>query len=96
MNSPGKIRKLNFSLTRKVIELQAKGYHYDYLVLCNQHLLCAQNNQAIPMGAVHIQVVDQCYDQLSRSFKYIHTVDTGNGEMGVMVTEAICTNQAFL
>ena len=87
-------RKFNCSLTRKVIELHAKGYHYDFFVLGNRQLLCVQNNHAIPLASVHIEVVDQCYDQLSQSFKYIHTVDTGNGEMGVMVVATIVTNQA--
>ena len=88
--------KLNISLTKRLIELHAKGYHFDYLILCNGQLLCIQNNQAIPVGAAHINVVDQVYDRLSRSFKYVHTIDTGNGEMGVMITEEICTNQAII
>lgn len=97
MNSPEKKnRKLNFSLTKRVIELHAKGYHFDYLVLHNGQLLCIQNSLAIPVNAVHINVIDQVYDQLSQSFKYIHTIDTGDGEMGVMVTEAIVTNQAII
>jgi hypothetical protein len=83
-------RKFNIGLTNRLIELQAKGYHFDYLVLCNGQLLCIQNNQAIPIDAVHINVVDQIYDVISRRFKYVHTIDTGNGEMGVMITEAIC------
>jgi hypothetical protein len=93
MNSPEKKNhRLNFSLTRRVIELQAKGYHFDYHVLCNQQLLCAQSNQEIPVYAVLINVVDQVYDRLRRTFKYIHTIDTGNGEMGVLITDAIVTN----
>jgi hypothetical protein len=91
-----KNRKLNLSLTKKVIELHAKGYHYDYLLLCNQQLLCVQNDHAVPATAVHIQVVDQCYDPVSRTFKYVHTIDTGNGEMGVMVAETIVTNSAII
>jgi hypothetical protein len=93
MNTSGtNHRKLNNGLTKRVIELQAKGYHFDYLISGNKELLCVQNNQAIPLNAVHINVVDQVYDQLSRSFKYVHTIDTGNGERGVMITEAIYTN----
>ncbi|WP_374950124.1 hypothetical protein [Mucilaginibacter sp.] len=92
-NKSRKSRKLNFNLTRKVIELEDKGYCLDYMVLKGQ-LLCVQNNQSIPVEAVHICVVDQGYDQLSSCFKYIHTVDTGNGEKGVMITDAIITNNA--
>jgi hypothetical protein len=97
MNRPEKKnRKLNFGLTRRLIELHAKGYHFDYFVMHKGQLSCIQNSLAIPINAVHINVVDQVYDQLDQSFKYIHTIDTGNGEMGVMVTEAIVTNQAII
>jgi len=97
MNSPEKKnRKLNFSLTKRVIELHAKGYHFDYLILQNGQLLCIQNSLAISLHAVHINVVDQVYDQLSRTFKYIHTIDSGNGEMGVMVTETIVNHPAII
>jgi hypothetical protein len=44
---------------------------------------------------VNIEVVDQGYDQLSRSFKYVHTIDTGNGERGVLIAEGILTNSTF-
>jgi len=88
-------RKLHVNLTKRLIDLQAKGYHFDYLIMCNGQLLCIQNNQAIPVNAVQIEVVDQLYDRMSRSFKYVHTIDTGNGEMGVMITEVICASQAL-
>ena len=87
-------RKLNSSITRRVIELHDNGYEYDFLML-GRHLLCIQSNQGFPASAVHIKVIDQGYDKLSRSFKYIHTVDTCNGEKGVMISEAIFTNNSF-
>jgi hypothetical protein len=91
-----KIRQLNFNLTRRVIELHAQGYHFDYLALGNCQLLCIQNNRAIPAATANINVVGQAYDQLSRSLKYIHTIDSGNGEMGVMIAETIYTTQKQL
>lgn len=58
----------------------------------DRELLCAQNSQAIPLTAVLIHRVEHVYDQLSRSFKYIHTIDTGNGEKGVMIADSEITN----
>ncbi|RFZ85124.1 hypothetical protein DYU05_05855 [Mucilaginibacter terrenus] len=97
MNSSARnSRKLKINLTKRLIELQAKGYHFDYLILCNGQLLCIQNNRVTPVGAAQIDIVDQVFDRLSRRFKYVHTIDTGNGDMGVMITEAICTAWAII
>ncbi len=92
--SEKKPRKLNASITQRVIELHANGYEYDFLML-GSHLLCVQNNQRFPVGAVDIKVVDQCYDKLSRSFKYLHVIETCSGEKGLMIVEAIFTNNSF-
>ena len=78
-------------MTRRVIELHAQGYDHDFLLL-GENLFCLQINQDFPLSQVRIKVIDQAYDQLTRSFKYIHTIDTANGQKGVMVTEAIVTN----
>ncbi len=88
------LRKLNGSITKRVIELHANGYEYDFLML-GSHLLCLQNNQRFPVGAVDIKVVDQGYDKLSRSFKYVHVIETCSGEKGLMIVEAIFTNSSF-
>lgn len=88
-------RKLNFLLTRRVIELHGQGYDHDFLVSGDQHLICLQNNKNFNKEDVNIKVVDQAYDQLSRSFKYIHTIDTGNGERGVLIADGIFINSTF-
>lgn len=96
MTNPEKnTRKLNYSLTRRVIELHRKGYDYDFLLLADQQLLCLQNNSNFKVADVSISVIDQGYDQLSRTFKYVHTIDTGNGERGVLIAEGIFANSLF-
>jgi hypothetical protein len=96
MKNHGKnTRKLNFLLTRRVIELHGQGYDHDFLVSAGRHLICLQNNMNFNVEDVNIEVVDQGYDQLSRSFKYVHTIDTGNGERGVLIAEGILTNSTF-
>ena len=93
MNSPAKKnRSFSFNFAEKVIELQAKGYHLDYYIGCNRELLCAQNSEAIPSAAVMIDLVGHAYDQLSRRFKYLYTIETCNGEKGVMVADCVFSN----
>jgi hypothetical protein len=93
MNSHEKTtRRVNSSLTKRVIELHGKGYDHDFLAAGKQHLLCLQNNQNFTVNDVNIKVIDQAYDHLTRSFKYIHTIVTCNGERGVLITEGIFTN----
>lgn len=84
-------RKLNGAITKRVIELHARGYDNDYL-LQGVQIICVQDNQAFALENVSVKVVDQGYDKLTKSFKYIHSIDTGNGEKGVMVTEVIVAN----
>lgn len=91
-NNDKRNRRLNGSITKRVIDLHNKGYHFDFLMLEDRILVCAQNNERLPAHAVQIQVVDQGYDQLTQSFKYIHTIDTGNGDLGVLLMDRIFTN----
>lgn len=84
--------QLNRSLTQRVIELHNDGYDQDFLMTGGQHLLCLQNNEDFLLRDVYIKVIDQAYDQLTKSFKYIHSIDTPNGEKGVLVTDTIYTN----
>jgi hypothetical protein len=88
-------RKLNFLLTRRVIELHGQGYDHDFLVSGGRHLICLQNNKNFNVEDVNIKVVDQGYDQLSHNFKYIHTIDTGSGERGMLLTDEIFANSTF-
>jgi len=88
-------RKLNFLLTRRVIELHGQGYDHDFLVSGGRHLICLQNNKNFNVEDVNIKVVDQGYDQLSHNFKYIHTIDTASGERGMLLTDEIFANSTF-
>jgi hypothetical protein len=88
-------RKLNFLLTRRVIELHGQGYDHDFLVSGGRHLICLQNNKNFNVEDVNIKVVDQGYDQLSHNFKYIHTIDTGSGERGMLLADEIFANSTF-
>ncbi|MBC6109404.1 hypothetical protein ACFOG5_03900 [Pedobacter fastidiosus] len=80
-------RKLNSSITKKVIELQDIGYDCDFLLLANGIVLCMQNNHTYPLNTVSVKQREHGYDLLSHSYKHVHTIETGNGERGVLLTE---------
>nr|WP_067054040.1 hypothetical protein [Mucilaginibacter sp. L294] len=90
-----KQRTINGNFTKRVIALHAEGYDSDFLILANSHLYCLQNNRDFPLQTVLIKLIDQAYDCLSGSFKYIHTVDTCTGDKGMLVADGIFTNIAL-
>lgn len=79
--------RLNVSITKKVIELQERGYDCDFLLLANGSLLCMQTNLNYPLSTVAIKQMEHGYDFFSHSYKHVHTIETGNGERGVLLTE---------
>lgn len=79
--------RLNVSLTNQVIELQEQGYDCDFLLLANGNLHCMQTNYNYPLSTVLIQRIDNGYDFFSQSYKNLHTIETGNGERGVLLSE---------
>ncbi|KQM69607.1 hypothetical protein ASE74_06370 [Pedobacter sp. Leaf216] len=79
--------RLNVSITKKVIELQERGYDCDFLLLANGNLLCMQTNFNYPLNTVAIKQMEHGYDFFSHSYKHVHTIETGNGEKGVLLTE---------
>jgi hypothetical protein len=85
---PGK-KNINRSLTRKVIELQALGYGHDFQVSGHREVVCLQDNKYTSIENMWIKVVHQGYDQLSKSFKYIHTIETDCGKKGLLLADKI-------
>lgn len=86
-------KKLNRTLTKWVIDLHGKGYINDFLQLNNQRLRCLQNSEDFPISDLNINVIDQGFDQLTRTYKYIHTIETMDGDKGLLVNEALCIPQ---
>ncbi|HEY4197983.1 MAG TPA: hypothetical protein VGM63_20720 [Mucilaginibacter sp.] len=87
-------RKLNRKITQQIIGLQENGYFFDFLLSSCGEIICIQNNMVFPFCAISVKVIDQAWDQLTKSYKYIHTVDTGNEEKGLLIVEQIliCSN----
>jgi len=81
--------RLNVSITKKVIELQERGYDCDFLLLANGNLLCMQTNRKYALNSVSIKMMEHGYDFFSQTYKNVHTIETGNGERGVLLTEQL-------
>lgn len=88
-------RKLNSLMTKRVIELQGKGFDYDFILLSNNCLMCLQSSTTFSFQSFFVMLVDQVYDNLSESYKYIHAIETVSGERGVLLTENIITPLAY-
>lgn len=84
-------RITNCSLTKKIIRLHNSGYTHDFSVVSNNQIVCLQDNCKHCFIHVIINVVDQCYDVMSHSFKYIHTIETPCGCRGLLMADKIYT-----
>ena len=93
-NQASSYHKTNQRITKRVIELHEKGYHMDFHYLNKESMLCLQDNNYFDISELAIMVVDQVYDQFTRSFKYIHTVETTSGYRGVLLCDMVYTGQA--
>jgi hypothetical protein len=90
-----KYKKLNRTITSRVIDLHGKGYTDDFLPAKDQTFLHIQNSENFTMADLNIKVIDQGFDQLTNSYKYIHTIETVNGDKGLLIADFICTVPFF-
>jgi len=90
MKGPGKSSRINSDLTLMVINLHAGGYIFDFQDV-ESRFVCLQDNRSFQAADVQISVAGHCYDQLSKSFKYIYVIDTDSGLKGLMLS-----NKSFI
>jgi hypothetical protein len=90
-----KSKKLNHALTSRVIDLHNQGYTDDFLPSQDQTFVCLQNSENFTADDLSIKVIDQGFDQLTKTYKYIHTIETSNGSKGLLITDFICTTPFF-
>jgi len=84
-----KTRKVNVRATQKVIALHHQGYVFDFCLSDDKKISCLQDSRCFSFENIEINVIDQVYDQFSRSFKYIHTIQTSCGAMGLLLADTI-------
>jgi len=83
------LKKKNESLTNWVIILHQTGYINDFFPFNNGEVQCVQNGENFPIKDLRVILIDCCYDLLTRSFRYIHTIDTEAGYRGLLITNRI-------
>ena len=81
--------RLNHAIARRVIILHDLGYEFDFQIFTHQSVICLQDNNCTATKDLLVKLVDMGYDQLSHSFKYIHTVETTCGKKGLLLAEKI-------
>src|SRR5215216_2930174 len=83
------LKKLNTALTNWVINLHQIGYINDFLPLNSGEVQCAQNGENFAIKDLRVNLIDCSYDLLTRSYQYIHTIDTQVGYRGLLITNGI-------
>jgi len=77
---------------RRIIQLHQTGYAYDFHLVFPNKLVCLQESLSFRLKDVNICVLDQLFDGDCGEYKYIHTVDTGCGYRGLMLSSEIITS----
>lgn len=89
MRNQTKSGKINQALTKRVTELHNKGYDRDFCLTANHQLFCVQNNHVFIKESASIKLIDQIYDRLFNHYKYLHVVESDNGERGILLLNFI-------
>lgn len=82
-------RHVNLRLTRAIIKFHERGYTEDFFIKGFSENLYAQSAPEMVCNSFTIAVMDQCYDYLTRGFKYIHLIETSCGLKGILVYDKI-------
>ena len=84
-------RRQNYGITKRIIELHESGFVFDFEHLHQNCLRCIQDNLDFQLDDLSVIVVDQVYDQFTRSIKYVHSIETSSGYKGVLLCDFIYT-----
>ena len=96
MSTRNNARKLNNALTKRVINWHDKGYTDDFLAMQDQRFFCLQNSQHFHLADLSIELVDEGFDQLTKTRKYIHIVETSNGSKGLLLSDVNCCGEMLV
>lgn len=80
---------VNRMLTLKLVDLQTRGYEYDYYSADSETVQCLQTGATFRMADILIYIDDIDYDHLKLCYKYVHLIDPGNGDKGVLFANVL-------
>jgi hypothetical protein len=75
-----------------IVKLHEQGYAEDFIELAGDKYLCLDIGHEFLLGEIEISVVNQFFDENTRTNKYLHTVDTLTGIKGLLVSNGPCFN----
>ncbi|HKG08859.1 MAG TPA: hypothetical protein VKB19_20480 [Pedobacter sp.] len=78
---------VNSALTRQLIALHFRGYVLDFIFAEHRFFLCLQNNLLYDIGQVRVKLVSQIFDSLNKCYKYLHTIESENGDRGIFLSD---------
>ena len=61
----------------------------DFYPASEKEIICLQDDRNFYIEEVSLKVIDQVFDEISQSYKYIHTIDTGYNCKGLLIIESI-------
>jgi len=84
--------KFNGRIARRVMELHTRGFDNDFFERGENTLVSMQSLHETMSGQAEVRLVDQCPKLPGNSFVYLHTVETSDGEKGLLITDRIRNN----
>ncbi len=81
--------RVNSSLTKRVAQLHNEGYEFDFALNDHKAIICVQNSCSIAHNSFSVKLVDQVFDHLFKSYKYLHLIETDSGEKGILLSSEI-------
>ena len=82
-----KRRLVNYEITKHIFLLHTQGYIVDFRLGENQNIICTEDEHHCIGGNFSIRIIDLCYDQFSKSYKYLHVVETECGLRGLLLSD---------
>jgi len=79
-------RKIQAKMTSRVIDLHQSGYEADFIRSNEQLIICCQNNRAYKPEELAISFTGKFPSGIRNEYRYLHTVESSDGLMGMLVT----------
>ncbi|WP_288879932.1 hypothetical protein [Pedobacter panaciterrae] len=83
----GKRRLISPRLTFQIITLHENGYDLDFFL--EKETGQIKDEYGTSYNDFSSKLVDQCFDQLSGTYKYVHAVDTICGRKGLLIADEV-------
>lgn len=80
-------RFVNKIITKRIISLHDMGYTVDFKLGEKDNDACIEEEHITVFREFSLMSSEICYDRFSRSYKYLHAIETPCGIKGLLLTE---------